>query len=314
MRDHFLRASGVPSSGGSGGSFSRGFYGGAGTSLENSGAFFIPGTWSSTTKEEANAWILRWSTDKTMWSLYYNSFLYQTVITEKELTDASVPSGAKFNKFSTYVWGRVGMSSTNVPKGVRWNMFHTTDTYTTSNAPGYAVKSGENRTLLYQDQASTYFPPFATANSNRAGGDTTIESMQLKGYTTYDGANSSSSGTGLLAEMNAGGGDDSGVSPSSFFTWDGSSDVVVEISTTKASYTTYMWLGLSKHRPWKQDTMYRNDSRDDCHYGSTAWNSSAFATQGSFNSNKKMIHENSSENNDWYDITNSDWDQSLIHI
>ena len=25
-------------------------------------------------------------------------------------------------------------------------------------------------------------------------------------------------------------------------------------------------------------------------------------------SNKKMIHENSSENNDWYDITNSDWD------
>ena len=307
MRNHFLRASGVPSSGGSG-SFSRGFYGGAGTTFTRSGNFFSPGTITSTTASEPNAWVLAYGSQQNFFSLWYNSYMIQSIITSKELTDASVPSGAKFNKFSSYVWGQVGTASTNVPRGMRWNMFHTTATSVTSNEPGYAVKSGESRTLLYQDQAETYFSPLATAQSNRAGGDTTIESMQLEGVTTYDGSTSTTSGSGYLVEIEAGEGDDTSVTPSSDFTWDGSSDIVIEISTAQASYQSPVYVGLYKHRGFKKDHQYRNDGRNDCHYGSTNWNSSNFTlTTGSVGSNTTAYHDAGSESDDWYDITDDGW-------
>ena len=328
MRSHNLRASLAGSSGGGAGSFERGFYGGTGTTLDRSSNYFTPGTWSSTTKNEANAWTMDRSSRKAFFGMYYKCSFHQTVITAKELTDASVPSGAKFNKFSTYLWGDVrstsgdGMNIDNaIHKGVRWIMHHTTDTTGTNNTGGYAPKSGESRTLLYQDQASTQFGPMRTAqeaNSNLgSGGDTTIESMQLEGYTKYNGSTSSSSGTGFLLELDAGGGDDSSASPASFFTWNGSDDVVVEISTANAGhYVGSSYLGLGKYRGFKPDIMYWNDSRVDCHYGSATWNGSG-SNQGAFTTNKNSFTtdgkmKNTLANTDgssstWYDVTDSEW-------
>jgi len=332
MRDHFLRASGVPSSGGSG-SFERGFYGGTGTSLDrdSSGAAWTAGTWSSTTKNEANAWCLYSVSSQISWfTMYWNSQMVQGFITAKELTDAGVPSGAKFNKFSTYVWGKLSDSSSesdrvHLPLGIRWNMFHTTASSTTTNEPGYAVKSGESRTLLYQDSATTRFPPFNDAfdymQDNQNGADTCIESMQLEGITRYGGTTSTSTGTGLLVEIDAGGGSDSSASPSSFFTWDGSSDVIVEISGTKANYTPQLRTNLYKNRNWKSDVAKYDDSRDDTHYGSTYWigNGTLASPERPFSMNttymggkNKMLHSSTSETNDWYDITNSDWSISTL--
>lgn len=323
MRSHKLRASlasassGGGGGGGSGSSFSRGFYGGTGFTLNqigpNSSANqYGPGTWSSSTKEEDNAWILSYDNNQSWFTFYYNSHFVQSVITAKELTDASVPSGAKFNKFSTYVWGAAGNTSANIPKGVRWNMHHTTDTTGNNSTGGYGPKSGESRTLLYQDQASTIFPPLS--NAVRSGSDDTIASMHLQYKTILNGVNTAASGTGFLIEMSAGGGDDSSASPASFFTWNGSDDVVVEISLAKASYKAYTFKGLYKHRPWKPDVHFRNDNRDDCHYGSATWNGTG-SGQGAFSTgtsnqggNVRMEHTNTSESDSWYDITSSNWD------
>ena len=319
MRSHNLRASLASASGGGGGSsgsFSRGFYGGTGFTLNQLGTsssnYFSPGTWASSTKEEANAWILDYANNQSLWSMYYNSYFYQTLITAKELTDASVPSGAKFNKLSSYVWGNAANTTANIPKGVRWNMHHTTATSGVNSTGGFAPKSGESRTLLYQDTASTTFPPLSTAV--RSGSDDTIASMHLQNRTVLNGANTAATGTGFLVEMSAGGGDDSSVSPASYFTWNGSDDVIIEISTSKSSYKAKMFLGLVKSRPWKSDVYYRNDSRVDCHYGSATWNGSG-SNQGAFTSANsggiagqvKMKHTNSTESDNWYDITHSDW-------
>tara|TARA_B100000900_G_C20581120_1_gene717590 strand:+ start:425 stop:1462 length:1038 start_codon:yes stop_codon:yes gene_type:complete len=322
MRSHNLRASLASASGGggSGGSFSRGFYGGTGTSLVNiNGTYYTAGSsYSSTTKEEIAAWGLEWNNKHTLHSLYYDSHFYQTVVTAKELTDASVPSGAKFNKLSQYVWGDVGTNSSKVPKGQRWIMHHTTDTNGLNNTGGYSPKSGESRVLLYQDQASTYFPPLASAAAQKASGDTTIASMHLQGKSTLNGAKTAASGTGYLVEINAGGGDDSSVSPASYFTWNGTNDVVIELSTTKASYDSECYKGMYKPRGWKPDVTYQHDYRADCHYGSTTWiggdpaiNSSyqgAFTnTTGNLGGSHKMSHSNTTESDNWYDITNSEW-------
>ena len=309
MRSHNLRASLASASGGggSGSSFSRGFYGGTGFTLNAlTGNTFGPGNYSSSTKEEDNAWVLQYDTTQTWFSYYYNSHFIQSVITAKELTDAGVPSGAKFNKFSTYVWGVAANSTANIPKGVRWNMHHTTDTTGTNNTGGYGPKSGESRTLLYQDQASTVFP--ALSSAIKSGIDTTVESMQLQAKTVFNSSTSTTSGTGFLVEINAGGGDDSSASPASFFTWNGTNDVVVEISCSKNTYLSTTFKGMYKHRPWKPDVHYRNDGRDDCHYGSTAWNGNVFTTvTGSMANGYRMRFNSTTESNDWYDITDSDW-------
>lgn len=311
MRSHNLRASLASASGGGGGSgssFSRGFYGGTGFTLNQLDSnYFSPGTWASSTKEEANAWILDYANNQSLWSMYYNSYFYQTLVTAKELTDASVPSGAKFNKLSSYVWGNAASNNANIPKGVRWHMHHTTDEGGVNNSGGYGPKSGSSRTLLYQDTASTIFPPMSTAI--KTGSDNTIASMHLQGITTLNGATTAASGTGLLVEISAGGGDDSSASPASFFTWNGSDDVVVEISTSKASYYSNMFLGLVKSRSWKTDVHYRNDQRVDCHYGSSAWNAAAFGTinGSSMAGQMKMVNTNTIESDNWYDITHSDW-------
>jgi len=320
MRSHNLRASLASASGGGGGggssgSFSRGFYGGTGTALVNiTGNYFTAGSsYSSTTKEEIAAWGLEYNNKNTLHSLYYDAHFYQTIVTAKELTDASIPSGAKFNKLSQYVWGKVGSNSTKVPKGQRWIMHHTTDTNGANNTGGYSPKSGESRVLLYQDQASTYFPPLATATSGIASGDNTIASMHLQNKTTLNGGGATASGTGLLVEINAGGGDDSSVSPASYFTWNGTNDVVIELSTSQASYYGAAYKGMYKTRGWKTDVTFQRDGRVDCHYGSATWNGSgsnqgAFTTSTSNNGGtNKMRQNNNTESNNWYDITHSEW-------
>ena len=318
MRSHKLRASLASASGGGGGSsgsFSRGFYGGTGTALVNisSAMYTAGGSYGSTTKEEVAAWSLEYNNKNTLHSMYYDAHIHQTVVTAKELTDASVPSGAKFNKLSQYVWGKVGNTSNNVPKGQRWLMYHTTATSGNGISGGYPPKSGESRTLLYQDQASTSFPPLATAQSAKAGADNTIASMHLQGNTTLNGATTAASGTGLLVEINAGGGDDSNVSPASYFTWNGTNDVVIELSTSQATYFGAAYKGMYKARGWKVDVSAQIDGRVDCHYGSATWNGSGSGlgalSLGTSNQGglMKMVNTNTTESNNWYDITHTEW-------
>jgi hypothetical protein len=89
--------------------------------------------------------------------------------------------------------------------------------------------------------------------------------------------------------------------------------VIVEISGTKANYAASLRANLFKNRNWKYDVCKYDDSRDDCHYGSATWNATG-SNQGPFSMStqymggyNKMKHSSTSETNDWYDITDSNW-------
>jgi len=167
------------------------------------------------------------------------------------LTAASVPSGAKFNKLSQYIWGEVAPTG-KIPRGVRWRMYHRDPSDTT---PEYAVKDGGTPTILYQDNATTEFAPLTSLDSNNMG--------------------FANGRQGELVEVSAGGGNDTSVTPASFFQWDGSSDIIIEIATkqTASGYQTNSGAVFVKNRMFLTGRMRRSDS-DASAYDFTATNTS----------------------------------------
>tara|TARA_R100001443_G_scaffold22255_2_gene34462 strand:- start:244 stop:1167 length:924 start_codon:yes stop_codon:yes gene_type:complete len=247
MRDHFLRASGVPSSGGSG-SFERGFFGGSSTSKTygvltstsyNTSQKYLGVSHSSDpTVTEDITWTLDSGNFQSFFNSYYKATKKQEVVLAAELTAASVPSGAKFNKLSQYIWGEVAATG-KIPRGVRWRMYHRDPSDTT---PEYAVKDGGTPTILYQDNATTEFAPLTSLDSNNMG--------------------FANGRQGELVEVSAGGGNDTSVTPSSFFQWDGSSDIIIEIATkqTASGYQSNSGAVFVKNRMFLTGGMRRSDS------------------------------------------------------
>ena len=246
MRNHFLRASGVPSSGGS---FERGFYGGSSTSklypvltdtdYNTSQKFLGVSHTTDPTITEDITWTLQAGNFQTFFNSYYRAHKKQDVILAAELTAASVPSGAKFNKFSQYIWGNIAPTG-NIPRGVRWSMYHRDPDDSTRE---YDVLSGETATVLYQDNATTEFPPLVSISGS-------------------SNMNFDSGKIGELIEVSAGGGNDTSITPSSYFQWNGTNDIVIEIATkqTASGYTTSSGKCFMKYRDFICGGMYRSDS------------------------------------------------------
>ena len=250
MRNHFLRASGSENAESSGGSFERGFFGGSSTSrpyaLQETGDYsyttghFLGKSHSSDpTIDEDLTWTLYKEYNyQSFFNSYYRAHKRHDVVLAEELTDAGVPSGAKFNKLSQYIWGSIAPTG-KIPRGVRWQMFHTTDTGIYTN---FTPKSGETATLLYQDTTTTEFPPLTSLDSDKN--------------------NATDGDVGNLVEISAGGGNDTGVSPSSYFEWNGTDDVVIEIATTQTSsgYQSYSANVFVKFREFMTGGQYHSDS------------------------------------------------------
>jgi hypothetical protein len=253
MRNHNLRAALASASGdgggGSSGSFSRGFYGGSSTSklypvltdtdYNTSNKFLGVSHTTDPTITEDITWTLQGGDFQTFFNSYYRAHKKQDVILAAELTAASVPSGAKFNKLSQYIWGNIAPTG-NIPRGVRWSMYHRDPNDSTRE---YDVLSGETATVLYQDNATTEFPPLVSV----------IGSSDM---------NFASGKIGELIEVSAGGGNDTSITPSSYFQWNGTNDIVIEIATkqTSSSYTSSSGKCFLKYRDFLCGGMYRSDS------------------------------------------------------
>tara|TARA_R100001463_G_scaffold3097_1_gene12701 strand:- start:782 stop:1723 length:942 start_codon:yes stop_codon:yes gene_type:complete len=263
MRNHFLRASGsenAASTGGSG-SFERGFFGGSSTSklypvltstsYNTSQKYLGVSHTSDPTITEDITWTLQAGNFQTFFNSYYRAHKKQDVILAAELTAASVPSGAKFNKLSQYIWGTVAPTG-KIPRGVRWSMYHRNPSDTTR---AYDILSGETATVLYQDNTTTEFPPL----------------VSISGSSNMSFASGS---IGELIEISAGGGNDTGITPSSYFTWNGTNDIIIEIATTQtsSSYQSDSAKTFVKYRDFLCGGMYRSDS------DSTAYDNNASST------------------------------------
>tara|TARA_Y100001938_G_C8033082_1_gene401765 strand:- start:356 stop:1285 length:930 start_codon:yes stop_codon:yes gene_type:complete len=303
MRNHFLRASGVPSS--SSGSFSRGFYGGSSTSklysvtetsdYSGTGQYLGVSHSSDPTITEDITWIMESDNFQSFFSSYYRAHKVQEVILADELTAASVPSGAKFNKLSQYIWGSVATTG-KIPRGVRWSMYHRDSSDT--SAP-YDVKDGGTATVLYQDNATTEFPPL----------------VGISGSSNMSIANGS---MGELIEVSAGGGNDTSITPASFFQWDGSSDIIVEIATkqTASGYQSNSGCAFTKHRDFLGGGSYRNDSDtsaydNDADSNSSALHPYAIKTSGSADYSNWTNFSNWAVNTNNYSYSNTVLIQSL---
>lgn len=276
MRSHKLRASLASASGGVSGSFSRGFYGGSSYipyhpntqssngSSYNSHMFTPSAVDASTTVTDPITWAMPWLNTQTWFMSYYRSHKQQDLVSAAELTAQSVPSGAKFNKFSNYIWGQVA-STGKIPRGLRLRIFHTTDT-----GNHYTPISGETATILYQDTTTTEFPPLKSLadqvvtliGSGSSNSYSTVSNMQLKTKTTFAGSASTASGQGELIEISGNGGNDSSVTKAASFTWNGTNNICVEIASTQtaSSYQARSSLTFLKLREFLNAKTYKSDS------------------------------------------------------
>tara|TARA_Y100001937_G_scaffold19355_1_gene26672 strand:- start:603 stop:1652 length:1050 start_codon:yes stop_codon:yes gene_type:complete len=286
MRAHNLRASLAGTSGGSSSnSFSRGMWGGGSYTIarpqqydgswQGNSYYFYAGTnlSTSTSPSEELTWNMPVANQQTFFCSYYRANKVKSIIDAAELTDQNVPSGAKFNKFSSYIWGKVAPTG-KIPRGLRLRLYHV-DTQV-SGTTRYPPKTGETPTIVYQDTGTTEFPPLksladdvvalSAANNNQTY--TTTSNMRLAGYTIMNGtatSNSDGNGSGELIEINFGGGNDTSVTKASEFTWNGSDNICVEIATkqTASSYESNTGVSFSKHKDsslgW-DDRFSRSDS------------------------------------------------------